>query len=144
MNGLLGVIILSGSLPATRVAVADFDPLFLTAARAAIAGTLGLGMLLAAREERPTRKDLAQLIVVALGVVVGFPLLTALALIAWAGWTIYHVGESGWLVYLALGLAGVFVYFPWRSAKTKKLWLGHYERVKQELDRRHSGDENHA
>ncbi len=71
-------------------------------------------------------------------------LLTALALIAWAGWTIYHVGESGWLVYLALGLAGVFVYFPWRSAKTKKLWLGHYERVKQELDRRHTGDENHA
>ncbi|MCB1510470.1 MAG: DMT family transporter [Hyphomicrobiaceae bacterium] len=80
INGLLGVIIFSGSLPATRVAVADFDPLFLTAARAAIAGTLGLGMLLAAREERPTRKDLAQLIVVALGVVVGFPLLTALAL----------------------------------------------------------------
>ena len=40
-SGLLGVIIFSGSLPATRVAVAGFSPLFLTAARAAIAALLG-------------------------------------------------------------------------------------------------------
>ena len=36
-SGLLGVIIFSGSLPATRVAVADFSPMFLTSARAVIA-----------------------------------------------------------------------------------------------------------
>lgn len=71
-------------------------------------------------------------------------LLAAVALIAWASWTIYYVGESGWLVYLALATAGLFVYMPWRSVKTKKLWLGHYERVKQELDRRQTGDDNHA
>ncbi|MGE0715999.1 MAG: EamA/RhaT family transporter, partial [Alphaproteobacteria bacterium] len=35
--GLLGVIIFSGSLPATRVAIGGFTPLFLTSARAAIA-----------------------------------------------------------------------------------------------------------
>jgi hypothetical protein len=29
-NGFLGVLIFSGSLPATRVAVMDFDPVFLT------------------------------------------------------------------------------------------------------------------
>ncbi|MCC8977214.1 EamA/RhaT family transporter, partial [Bradyrhizobium sp. Cham227] len=40
-SGLLGVIIFSGSLPATRVAVAGFSPLFLTSARAAIAALLG-------------------------------------------------------------------------------------------------------
>ncbi|MEQ1648836.1 MAG: EamA/RhaT family transporter, partial [Hyphomicrobiaceae bacterium] len=34
VNGLIGVVIFSGSLPATRVAVKQFDPLFLTAARA--------------------------------------------------------------------------------------------------------------
>lgn len=39
-SGLLGVIIFSGSLPATRVAVADFSPLFLTSARAVIAALL--------------------------------------------------------------------------------------------------------
>ena len=36
INGFLGVVIFSGSLPATRAAVADFDPVFLTVARASI------------------------------------------------------------------------------------------------------------
>ncbi|RWM11249.1 MAG: DMT family transporter [Mesorhizobium sp.] len=80
LSGFIGVLIFSGSLPATRVAVMDFDPTFLTAARAAIAGLLGFAMLLLFREKRPERSNLISLAVVALGVVVGFPLLTALAL----------------------------------------------------------------
>jgi len=79
-NGFIGVVIFSGSLPATRVAVMQFDPVFLTVTRAAIAGILALCLLLVFREKRPTRHDLASLVVVALGVVVGFPLLSALAL----------------------------------------------------------------
>ncbi len=79
-SGLLGVIIFSGSLPATRVAVGGFTPLFLTSARAVIAALLGMGLLLVLRQKRPDRDDLVPLAVVALGVVVGFPLLTALAL----------------------------------------------------------------
>lgn len=80
LNGFIGVLIFSGSLPATRVAVMDFNPTFLTSARAAIAGLLGIAMLLLFREKRPERGDLISLVIVALGVVVGFPLLTALAL----------------------------------------------------------------
>jgi drug/metabolite transporter (DMT)-like permease len=80
INGLIGVLIFSASLPATRVAVQAFDPVFLTVARAAIAGVLGLALLLVFREKRPARADLLPLVIVALGVVVGFPLLTALAL----------------------------------------------------------------
>ena len=80
LNGFLGVLIFSGSLPATRVAVMEFDPVFLTMARAAIAGLLALALLLLTRQQRPTRAQLQPLIIVALGVVVGFPLLTALAL----------------------------------------------------------------
>ncbi len=79
-SGLLGVIIFSGSLPATRVAVGDFSPLFLTSARAVIAALLGAALLVALRQARPRRGDLTPLAIVALGVVVGFPLLTALAL----------------------------------------------------------------
>jgi drug/metabolite transporter (DMT)-like permease len=79
-NGFLGVLIFSGSLPATRVAVMDFSPVFLTAARASIAGLLGLVLLIGFGEKRPVRGDLVSLAVVSLGVVVGFPLLTALAL----------------------------------------------------------------
>lgn len=79
-NGFLGVLIFSGSLPATRLAVADFDPLFLTVCRAAIAGVLAGALLLIFRQARPVRSDIVPLFVVALCVVVGFPLLTALAL----------------------------------------------------------------
>ena len=46
VNGFVGVVIFSGSLPATRVAVMQFDPVFLTVARAAIAGVLGAYLLL--------------------------------------------------------------------------------------------------
>lgn len=79
-SGLAGVIIFSGSLPATRLAVGDFSPVFLTSARAVIAAVLAGAFLLALRQERPSRNNLLSLAIVALGVVVGFPLLTAIAL----------------------------------------------------------------
>ena len=80
LSGLIGVVIFSGSLPATRVAVTGFDPVFLTLARASIAGLLALALLFVFRQKRPARDDLASLFIVSFGVVVGFPLLTALAL----------------------------------------------------------------
>jgi drug/metabolite transporter (DMT)-like permease len=79
-SGMLGVVIFSGSLPATRLAVEGFTPLFLTSARAVIAAVLGAALLWGLRQKRPERGDLLALAVVALGVVIGFPLLTALAL----------------------------------------------------------------
>src|SRR3569623_518129 len=80
LSGLIGVLIFSGALPATRIAVQGRDRVFVTVARATIAGTLGLLLLLVFREARPARRDMVPLVIVALGVVVGFPLLTALAL----------------------------------------------------------------
>ncbi len=94
MNGFLGMIIFSGSLPATRVAVLELDPLFLTAIRAAIAALLALCALRITRQARPTRADLLPLLCVALGVVIGFPLLTALAL--------QHTTSAHSLVYIGL------------------------------------------
>ena len=92
--GLTGVLIFSASLPATRVAVMDFDPVFLTVARAAIAGILALFLLFAFREKRPVRGDIVPLIIVAIGCVVGFPLLTALAL--------KHVTSAHSIVFIGL------------------------------------------
>lgn len=80
INGFVGVLIFSGSLPATRVAVMDFDPVFVTVARATIAALLGLALLWMFRAKRPARGDLLSLGIVAGGVVIGFPLLSALAL----------------------------------------------------------------
>ncbi len=80
LNGFIGVLIFSGSLPATRVAVLEFEPLFLTVVRASLAGLLALCLLLLFKERRPSPAQLLPLGIVALGVVLGFPLLTALAL----------------------------------------------------------------
>ena len=41
INGFIGVVIFSGSLPATRLAVMELDPVFLTMIRATLAATLG-------------------------------------------------------------------------------------------------------
>lgn len=94
VSGFIGVVIFAGSLPATRVAVMDFDPTFLTCARASIAALLGLALLLALRQPRPAWRDVPSLGVVALGVVVGFPLLTAMAL--------RHVSSAHSIVFLGL------------------------------------------
>ena len=80
LNGLIGVAIFSGSLPATRIAVQEFAPVWLTVARASIAGAIALFALLLLRQRRPERRQWMPLLIVAAGVVVGFPLLTALAL----------------------------------------------------------------
>ena len=93
-SGLLGVVIFSGSLPATRAAVADFPPLFLTSARAVVAALLGAAFLALLRQARPARGDLVSLGIVALGVVIGFPLLTALAL--------QHVTSAHSVVFIGL------------------------------------------
>ena len=94
LNGFMGVLIFSGSLPATRLAVIELDPVFVTMARASIAGVLALALLLVFRQARPSRKELFSLAVVALGVVAGFPLLTALAL--------QHVTSAHSIVFVGL------------------------------------------
>lgn len=93
-SGFLGVLIFSGSLPATRVAVSGFSPLFLTCARAIIAALLGMALLLVLRQARPARQDLVSLTIVAVGVVIGFPLLTALAL--------QHITSAHSIVFIGL------------------------------------------
>ncbi|MFD7525960.1 DMT family transporter [Paenibacillus chitinolyticus] len=94
IHGFAGVLIFSGSLPATRLAVAEFDPIFLTVIRAAIAGLLAGALLLVFRQQRPVRSDIVPLMLVAVCVVVGFPLLTALAL--------QYVTSSHAIIYIGL------------------------------------------
>ncbi len=79
-HGAVGMLIFSASLPATRAAVAAFDPWFVTAGRAALAGLLAAGLLMLTRAKWPSRRDWGALAVVAFGVVLGFPLFSALAL----------------------------------------------------------------
>jgi drug/metabolite transporter (DMT)-like permease len=116
-SGVLGVIIFSGSLPATRVAVGDFSPLFLTSARAVIAALLGAIFLMVLRQVRPGRSDFGSLAVVALGVVVGFPLLTALAL--------QHITSAHSIVFIGLLPLATAIFGVLRGGERPKsvFWL---------------------
>lgn len=93
-SGLMGVIIFSASLPATRVAVSGLSPIFLTSARAVIAAVLAVAALLLWRQVRPLISDFPSLGIVAVGVVIGFPLLTALAL--------QHITSARSIVFIGL------------------------------------------
>ncbi|MEU7614801.1 DMT family transporter [Micromonospora rifamycinica] len=79
--GALGVCAFSMSLPATRVAVQQLDPWFVAFGRAVGAALLAWAYLRLTNAPRPTRDQRRRLSVVALGVVVGFPLFTSLALL---------------------------------------------------------------
>jgi len=78
--GFAGVLLFGGTLPATRLAVAAIDPLFLSAARAAIAGCLGLLLLLVLRRPIPPRALWHEVLFAGLCTIVGFPVFMALAM----------------------------------------------------------------
>lgn len=79
-HGAAGMLIFSASLPATRLAVAGLDPTFITAGRALVAGLLGAALLLLTQAKLPRGRDWRDLALAAFGVVLGFPLFSALAL----------------------------------------------------------------
>ena len=80
LDGALGVLIFSGTMTATRAAAPALGGLFTGLGRGAVAAGLAGVWLIAARAERPRRAEWPGLIVVALGAVIGFPLLSSLAM----------------------------------------------------------------
>jgi drug/metabolite transporter (DMT)-like permease len=80
LYGLLGVACFSLTLPATRIAVTGLDPVFVGLGRAVVAALLGAVALMATRSPWPGRALLPRIAIVAAGVIVGFPLFTALAM----------------------------------------------------------------
>lgn len=117
VSGFVGVVIFSGSLPATRLAVTGFDPVFLTLARASIAGLLGVALLAVFRQKRPARNDVLSLAIVSLGVVVGFPLLTAMAL--------KHITSAHSVVFIGLLPLATAIFAVLRGGERPRLafWL---------------------
>lgn len=94
LHGTIGMVFFAGSLPATRLALQGFDPFFLTAVRILLAGILAGLILFFTGEKWPTARNCKRMIGVIAGVVIGFPLLTALAL--------QYVPSSHALIFIAL------------------------------------------
>jgi drug/metabolite transporter (DMT)-like permease len=127
--GFAGVIAFSFSLPATRLAVEDLDATFVGLGRALVAAALAAILLAVRREKLPAKRDLPRFAIVGLGVVIGFPLTTSLALehtssahasvvvgllpAATAAWAVARAGErpsrAFWLA-AAAGLVAVLAF----------------------------------
>ncbi len=80
--GIVGVTIFSVTLPATRIAVTDLDPVIVGLGRAVVAAAVAAVILAVRRQPLPERRHWGRLVVVALGVVLGFPLFSAIAMVS--------------------------------------------------------------
>ncbi len=78
--GFLGVLGFSLTLPATRAAVSTLDPTIVGLGRAIVASVLAMTVLWATHQPIPVRKHWGSLLIVAAGVIFGFPLLSAWAM----------------------------------------------------------------
>lgn len=78
--GLAAVLMFSGGLVATRLAVLEMPPLFVGAGRAALAGVFSLLLLALTRQKLPPRRSWPALLVVAFGAVFAYPVFSAIAL----------------------------------------------------------------
>jgi drug/metabolite transporter (DMT)-like permease len=76
----IGMLIFSGTVPATRLAVEGLDAYFVTAARAAIAGVLAMLVLIILRRSWPSRAQLLLMVVCVVCFVGGFSGFVALGL----------------------------------------------------------------
>jgi drug/metabolite transporter (DMT)-like permease len=80
LYGLVGVIIFSLTLPFTRIAVAELDPLFVAFARTVVAAAAAGVLLLATRQTWPAFADVKKLALAGVGIIIGFPMFSALAM----------------------------------------------------------------
>lgn len=104
--GFLGVTIFGLTLPVTRYVTPELDPVFIGLGRAVVAALVAGLLLLATGQPRPDRGQLGKLLIVGLGVVIGFPVLSA-----WAMQTVpaSHGGVVLGVLPLATAIASVFV-----------------------------------
>ncbi|CAI8846968.1 DMT family transporter [Pseudomonas donghuensis] len=114
--GLLGVIIFSLTLPMTRIVVQELHPLLNGLGRALLAAIPAAALLLWRREKWPTWTQIKGLSLVALGVILGFPVLSA--------WAMQSVPASHGALVNGLQPLCVAVYAAWLSHErpSKAFW----------------------
>lgn len=78
--GFIGIFFFSLTLPATKVAILDLDPYFIAYGRAVIAAIAAIIYLVAIKQKLVEAKYVPKLLIVASGVVFGFPILANLAM----------------------------------------------------------------
>lgn len=119
----IGVLVFSFTVPMTKIAVRGLDPLLVATGRAVVAGLLAIAVLVAERVALPSRQQLVRFGAVIVGIVLGFPLLTAFAVrhvpsshgvvvvgllpLTTAGFAVVRAGERPSARYWACSVAGL-------------------------------------
>lgn len=80
--GLVGVSVFGLTLPITRFVVGYLDPVFIGLGRAVVAAMFAAMLLYLSKASLPTHRQFLQLGIVALGVVIGFPVLSSWAMLS--------------------------------------------------------------
>ena len=106
--GAIGVLCFSLTLPATRFAVQDIDPMVVASGRAVIAAALAFLTLWVNHAAIPARHQWPSLALVAGGAVIGFP--------AFTSWAMAHVDASHGAIVLGM--------LPLSTA-CFAVWVGH-------------------
>ena len=78
--GFIGILIFSLTLPVSKIAVLSFNPYFIAFGRATLAGLFALAYLIYKKERTPTKVEFVKFVVIALGVIFGFPIFTTVAM----------------------------------------------------------------
>ncbi|WP_143756798.1 DMT family transporter, partial [Caballeronia glebae] len=114
--GLIGVVIFSLTLPMTRIVVAEVNPILNGLGRALVAAIPAAALLAWRREKLPTWAQVKSLAVVALGVIVAFPVFSA--------WAMKTVPASHGAVVNGLQPLCVAIYAAWLSHErpSKAFW----------------------
>ena len=113
--GFIGVVAFSVTLPATRIAVASLDPVLVGLGRAVIAAIVAAVVLFATRSPFPRRALLPRLAIVAFGVIVGFPMLTA--------WAMQHVPASHGAIFVGLLPLATAAAGAWLAHERPSRWF---------------------
>lgn len=78
--GLIAVVAFGLTLPATKIALDFLNPVFIGLGRACFAAFFAAVLLYYYRQRIPSRHHFSRLIIVALGVIVGFPVFSSIAM----------------------------------------------------------------
>ena len=78
--GVIGITMFSLTLPFTQMAVKELSPFFVAFCRATIAGFCALTLIILGKYKLPTKNQIKRLIIIAIGIVYGFPIFTSMAM----------------------------------------------------------------
>ena len=107
--GLIGILVFSLTLPMTRIAVSEMSPLLIGLGRALLAAVPAILLLWLTRSRFPNQDEWPGVILAALGVVVGWPLTSTLAMAT--------VSSSHGAVFNGLLPLSTAIFAAWRSGE---------------------------